>query len=324
MSASVTIDSRQFRNALGTFTTGVTIVTTCDQEGRDVGLTANSFNSVSLDPPLVLWSLAKTSRALGAFIGAEYFAVHVLAADQEPLSNLFAKSGADKFAGMEVTRGEGNVPLLEGSAARFQCRTKFRYDGGDHEIFIGEVVAFDHYERAPLAFHAGGYGLVMKAAACATRAECDEVSSSFSMDFLGYLLGAAYVQLSSQVRREIAKWELDGDEYWLLNLLARFDNRRIRELDAMFAMNGRQVSNQLISGLIKRGLVEPVGEVDRESRVHLTDAGRQTMIEVVAAAKAVELNLEKCLDYGQSQMLKQLLRQLVNGTNTGPPPGWGE
>src|SRR5688500_7172259 len=103
------IDTKVLRGALGSFATGVTIVTTRDPAGVDVGLTANSFNSVSLEPPMVLWSLAKTSLCLSAFVASQYFAVHVLAADQEPLSNLFAKRGADKFAAIALERGAGDV-----------------------------------------------------------------------------------------------------------------------------------------------------------------------------------------------------------------------
>src|SRR5215213_7611295 len=134
------IDARAFRNALGAFTTGVTIVTTRDSCGRDVGLTVNSFNSVSLEPPLVLWSLARSSASLAAFVEADYFAVHILGARQEALSNLFAQRGADKFAGIAMRRGHGGVPLLDGCAARFECRTAYRHEGGDHEIFVGEVL----------------------------------------------------------------------------------------------------------------------------------------------------------------------------------------
>src|SRR3954471_3865495 len=104
------VDVREFRSALGAFTTGVTIVTTRDGAGRDVGLTVNSFNSVSLEPPLVLWSLARSSASLPAFMEGEHFAGHIRAADQEPMSNLFAQRGADKFAGVELARGEGGVP----------------------------------------------------------------------------------------------------------------------------------------------------------------------------------------------------------------------
>ena len=147
MTNTTTIDSKQFRNALGSFTTGVTVVTTRGVEGEDVGLTANSFNSVSLDPPMVLWSLARKSSTAAAFMAAEHFAVHILASDQEHVSNQFAKRGIDRFAGLAVERGHGDVPLLAGCSARFECRTSYRHDGGDHVILVGEVVAFDSFGR---------------------------------------------------------------------------------------------------------------------------------------------------------------------------------
>ena len=100
--------------------------------GRDVGLTANSFNSVSLEPPMVLWSLDKKSSNAAAFMAAEHFAVHILASDQEHVSNRFAKRGIDRFAGLAVERGHGDVPLLAGCSARFECRTAYRHEGGDH------------------------------------------------------------------------------------------------------------------------------------------------------------------------------------------------
>lgn len=161
MSADKESRSRRFRNALGAFATGVTVVTTRDNEGRDIGLTASSFNSVSLDPPMVLWSLANASRSLPAFVHATHFAVHVLAADQEELSLRFATRGAEKFAGLEVERGTGQVPLLPGCSARFLCRTAFRHGAGDHTIFVGEVEDFDHSDRAELLFHRGRYALAV-------------------------------------------------------------------------------------------------------------------------------------------------------------------
>jgi 3-hydroxy-9,10-secoandrosta-1,3,5(10)-triene-9,17-dione monooxygenase reductase component len=150
-----TFDAREFRNALGTFATGVTIITTRDAVGAPIGITASSFNSVSLDPPLVLFSLAKTSRSLAAFAQARHWAVHILGAAQEDLCGRFARSGADKFAGLELGQGYGDAPLLSGCAARMQCRTAFRHEGGDHLIFVGEVLAFDRAEAPPLVFHAG-------------------------------------------------------------------------------------------------------------------------------------------------------------------------
>ena len=156
-------DPQAFRDALGSFVTGVTIVTARDEAGRPYGLTANSFNSVSLDPPMVLWSLSLRSRTLPVFRDATSWAVHVLAADQQPMSDRFARPGEDKFAGLAVMDGPEGAPLIEGYAARFGCRARFEYEGGDHAIFLGEVVDFDRREAAPLIYHGGRYGRVMRA-----------------------------------------------------------------------------------------------------------------------------------------------------------------
>ena len=159
--ASPSVDIKAFRNALGTFVTGVTIITTLDPDGQPAGLTANSFNSVSLDPPMVLWSLALDSTSLRAFRHAEWWAVHVLAADQEHLSNQFARREADKFDGVPTISGPGGIPLLDGSAARFVCRAAFEYEGGDHAIFLGAVHHFEQSGHPPLAYHQGRYAGVV-------------------------------------------------------------------------------------------------------------------------------------------------------------------
>ena len=163
--AAAAFDPRAFRKALGAFVTGVTIVTTRDADGHPAGLTANSFNSVSLDPPMVLWSLALDSTSLDAFRHAPYWAVHVLAAGQEALSSQFASRDGDKFAGVTTTPGPGGIPLLDGSAARFICRSAFEYEGGDHAIFLGRVESFEETARTPLVYHQGRYGGVFPASA---------------------------------------------------------------------------------------------------------------------------------------------------------------
>ena len=151
------IDPREFRNALGAFATGVTVITARAADGTPVGVTANSFNSVSLDPPMVLWSLARKALSLPTFEQATHWAVHVLAAEQEDLALRFARSGADKFAGLEIGSGFGGAPLLGGCAARFVCAMEQMIDGGDHRILLGRVLQFEHAAAAPLAFHAGGF-----------------------------------------------------------------------------------------------------------------------------------------------------------------------
>lgn len=152
-----TFDPREFRNALGRFATGVTVVTARDADGTPLGLTVSSFNSVSIDPPLILWSLEKRSTTLPAFEQASHFAVNVLGADQMDLSNLFAGRAEDKFSGLDCPAGEGGAPLLPGCVATFQCRNWAQYDGGDHVILLGEVIAFERTPGAALLFHDGAY-----------------------------------------------------------------------------------------------------------------------------------------------------------------------
>src|ERR1700680_2780437 len=149
-SDSSVIDPRDFRNALGTYATGVTIITAATADVKPYGLTCNSFASVSLNPPLVLWSLGMFSQGLGIFQNASHFAVNVLGASQQALR--------DKFAGVEWTPGLGNAPLLAESVANFQCRAAGRYYGGDHVIFLGAVEAYAYNRREPLLFAHGGYG----------------------------------------------------------------------------------------------------------------------------------------------------------------------
>jgi flavin reductase (DIM6/NTAB) family NADH-FMN oxidoreductase RutF len=152
------IDPRDFRNALGTYATGVTIITAVGANGKPYGLTCNSFASVSLNPPLVLWSLGMFSQALNTFQNASHFTVNVLGASQQALAAKFAKSGEDKFAGVEWTPGLGNAPVIAGSVANFQCRAANRYYGGDHVIFLGAVEAYAYDRKEPLLFAHGDYG----------------------------------------------------------------------------------------------------------------------------------------------------------------------
>lgn len=157
-SDSSRIDPRDFRNALGTYATGVTIITASDPDGRPYGLTCNSFTSVSLNPPLVLWSLVVYSTSLAVFQNASHFAVNVLGMSQQALANKFAKSSDDKFDGVAWTPGIGGAPLLAESVANFQCRSVNRYYGGDHIIFLGAVEAYSYNRDEPLLFARGTYG----------------------------------------------------------------------------------------------------------------------------------------------------------------------
>uniref|UniRef100_A6W068 Flavin reductase domain protein FMN-binding n=1 Tax=Marinomonas sp. (strain MWYL1) TaxID=400668 RepID=A6W068_MARMS len=153
----MSFDPKEFRRCLGNFATGVTVITAKSSDGTQVGVTANSFNSVSLDPPLILWSIVKTSSSYAVFENSDHFAVNILAADQIDLSNNFAKPSDDKFANVETQSGVGGAPLLQNTAANFQCEKYQVVDGGDHWIMIGKVVAFESLGRAPLLYVQGSY-----------------------------------------------------------------------------------------------------------------------------------------------------------------------
>jgi 3-hydroxy-9,10-secoandrosta-1,3,5(10)-triene-9,17-dione monooxygenase reductase component len=284
--SSAPLDARAFRTALGAFATGVTIVTTWDAEAGDIGLTANSFNSVSLDPPMVLWSLSRKARSLPMFQGNPYFAVHVLAADQADLSQRFARQGADKFTGLSLQRGEGNVPLLEDCSARFMCRTAFNHDGGDHVIFVGAVTSFLTFHKPPLIFHAGRYALTVE---------------------------------HQRDNAEQDSWSAEPDSSFS-RLLGVTDNRSIADLDRLLWHTGTRVTYERVARLASLGYLQLHGGHDPGARVTLTERGRAIVLQLVAAAKAAEVHAERNLGPGETQLLKFALRNLIRDTDPGPPP----
>ena len=153
------VDRALLRRALGRFATGVVVVTTCTEAGRMEGLTVNSFSAVSLDPPLVLWSLQRTAPSLPSFLAAGRFAISILASHQHGVSPQFATPPPDKFAGVPHVAGLGGCPLIEGSLAVFECRTEVVHDAGDHHLFIGRVERASHRDGRPLVFASGAYGV---------------------------------------------------------------------------------------------------------------------------------------------------------------------
>ncbi len=150
-------DIAEFRKTLGQFATGVTIITTLDKDGGAVGVTASSFNSLSLKPPMILWSLDRSAFSLPAFEHTQYFNVHVLGSGQNALSKCFSTSGTNKFDGIKTSKGLAGIPILPKYAALFECKTAHHYAGGDHVIIVGEVLKFSRTDASPLVFHDGQY-----------------------------------------------------------------------------------------------------------------------------------------------------------------------
>ncbi|MGQ0658258.1 MAG: flavin reductase family protein [Chromatiales bacterium] len=156
------LSERELRAALGCFATGVTVVTTRGPREELIGITASSFNSVSMDPPLVLFSLGRSAYSLKAFLRTHNFAVNILSADQQELSKCFAKALIDKWSDCDYVLTDTGCPFLAGALARFECRTHHTYEGGDHIIFVGEVLRFDHRpEGRPLLYYRGRYAQVL-------------------------------------------------------------------------------------------------------------------------------------------------------------------
>ena len=151
------IDSREFRDALGSYPTGVAVITARGEDGTPVGMTVNSFASVSLDPPLVLWSIDNNSAFFDVFMHAKHFAVHILRSDQQKLSHDFSNEDSDHFSAVGHDTGIEELPLLKSYSALFQCEVSNRHSEGDHVILLGRVLELQNRHAEPLVFFAGKY-----------------------------------------------------------------------------------------------------------------------------------------------------------------------
>lgn len=321
--SQASFDTRAFRNALGTFTTGVTIITARGEDGEPVGITANSFNSVSMNPPMVLWSLAKSAHSLPTFKECQHWNVHVLSLDQEPLSNRFASRGEDKFAGLELDKGVTSAPLLQESTARFQCRTLFVHDGGDHLIFVGEVLTFDHSERPPLVFQGGQYAVTTR-----KPRETPRLTQStpppdcvYTEDLLGYLLGRAHFQLLHKLREAQPDTSLSDRLFYILSVLLIRDDQSLTELNTFIGYTGSPVTLEELGTLTQRGLIVSESD-DNTCRYRLTADGRDVSLHQIAAAKAIEEELTERLGQSDAQALKLLLKRLITDSDPGLPDLW--
>ncbi len=313
-------DSREFRNALGSFATGVTIITTRTEKGEPVGLTANSFNSVSLEPPLILWSLAKTSASVPIFEKTEHWNVHILAVDQEPLSNLFASKGADKFTNLTLDEGVTEAPLIPGCTARLQCRSAFQYDGGDHIILVGEVLNFDTSDRSPLAFLGGQYALAtQKPYEGINLSGENNLSANYNENLLGYLLGRAHFQLLDGLDLAKQKHRLNDLEFYVLSILCIQDNLTIVQLNKYLKHSQTDVKLNDLQELLKAELITTE---TAEQNICLTHSGRSLIVEHIAKAKLLEAKLESELGEGDLLALKLLLKKVIKATDTNIPDLW--
>lgn len=321
MSTPSTFDPKDFRNALGMFATGVTIVTARAADGTPVGITANSFNSVSLQPPMVLWSLAKSARSLPVFSASPHWNVHILSNEQEALSNRFARAGEDKFAGLALDAAVNDAPLIPGCSARFQCRTAFQYEGGDHVIFVGEVVQYDSRPLPPLLYVTGGYALAArKAGDVATEPQAELGTALYSENLLGYLLGRAHYQFVNGFRRTLGERGLSDADFFVLSLLSVREPLATAEIAAHVAYTGIDIGAVTLQSLCDRGLLQR--EPQPAAAYRLSGSGRDAILHVLAAAKAVEADVVDRIGELDAVALRNGLKKLILATDPGLPKLW--
>lgn len=312
------LDTRSFRHALGHFATGVTIVTTRDETGRHIGVTANSFNSVSIDPPLVLWSLDKRAHSLKAYETAEHFVVNVLAADQVSLSKRFATSGAtDKFRGVTFAEGIGGAPILEGCAAHFQCRKSFTYEGGDHLILVGEVVTFEASGRSSLVFHKGSYAISQPHPVIEVAQAPHEAGQEFVEEYLDYLLTQTAERFRSQFQVVLDEAGVHQFEWRILCCLAEnHEGLTFERLCDMILVEKNELS-RLLRSMQDKDWVTSGEDFTGETRYWIAKHGLDRIVPLIAAARAHESDALGAFSAEQAQEFKDHLKGLLLWVQSG-------
>lgn len=301
------LDVKDFRRALAQFPTGVTVITTRDSDGHPVGVTASSFNSVSMDPALVLWSIDKGAHSLETFRTAEHFAVNVLSRDQVDVSNRFASRGEDKFSGIDFNDGLGGSPILNDYAAQFECKTWAVYEGGDHLILVGEVVDYRYKDmHQPLVFARGSYA-VSAAHPAMVKSPSNDSSGEFISDYLLYLLRETYNRYSQELYPKM-KLECDvtPEEWRVMAVLA--DNPQVAISDlAPLVMQPESALRETVEWMVDKGVLESVSD----QGVALSESGKVLASELLKIAKDHENDALAALPDEQAELLKDSLRAII-------------
>lgn len=303
------VDTKQLRNCFGKFATGVTVITTVAADGTPVGLTVNSFSSLSLDPPMILWSLVKTSSNREVLEQATHFVVNVLASDQMDVSNQFARPAEDKFAGIETVPGETGIPLIANTVAHLECRKVMTYEGGDHIIFIGEVEHFDANGKPPLLFASGQYALAARHphVKLSTPAAVESSERHSSDDFILPLLLRSYWEVSDPFYSELLDVGFPVTHTRILVHLTHGGPLSVAELAKSIRLDFSAVS-MAVSILCEKGFLSHT----EEDTYVISDEGNDHLNEVHSRAKRYEDEILAGYNVEQKDMLKSMLRSLIN------------
>jgi flavin reductase (DIM6/NTAB) family NADH-FMN oxidoreductase RutF len=300
----MSFDPKDFRRALGKFPTGVTIITTRDAEGNPIGMTASSFNTLSIDPALVLWSIDKGAYSLEAFTKGKGFAINVLRSDQVELSNGFARRGEDKFAGVETSDCDNGAPLFPNTASWFACTTWGVYEGGDHFIIVGEVTDYGYTDNVgSLVFHNGRYAIPATHPAVHPPMKTPE-GHDFLGDYLLYQLRQTLNVYAADFYPQLTHFGVTAEEWRVLTLLA----------------DGESLAEEQISQFVSQPLKELAftGEWLQEKGLltvsnncfQLTEKGQELAGRLLDMGIEHERKILSVLDKDEQHTLKSMLKKI--------------
>jgi len=302
-----TVDRRAFRQCLGQFATGVTIMTT-ETGGVRAGVTANSFSSVSLDPPLILWSISKTSRSFQAFADARRFTVNVLGQDQIDLSQVFSSSEADKFAKVNWSIGKHGSPVLEGVNALLECDREAAYEGGDHLIIVGRVLRFATFEGEPLIFAQGRYGVAESHPSLRSLPEAaGEATSNAAEDSLITMLFRTYHYVSQNFEEHRRAEGLTQAQARILAALYDAPEQTTDDLARTIYL-GKRDTEDAVADLAERSFVM----IGPDRTAVLSSAGRKRRQAMLARASEFEEEQLAGLTKEEIMKAKKFLSRLIS------------
>lgn len=307
-------DAREFRKCLSQYATGVTIVTSCNEAGP-VGVTANSFSSLSLDPPLVLWSIGRSSRSFDAFVHASHFAINILASDQIDLSQKFSSKEVDKFIDVDWSPGVGGVPVLRKTLASIECRQQNIYDGGDHVIIVGRVERFSTFDGDGLVFAQGRYRIAGDHPGLANPASANngedmgvELPERFFMQLFW-----AFHYMSENFEEYRAAANVTLAQGRVLSRLYGTDGLTVQELVTRTYLTNR-VCEDAIAELIEQGCIFQRDD----GRYVLTDAGRARRESLAEGELRFEQRQLRSVSTEDVAATRRVLSQIIklNGGNS--------
>lgn len=301
-----------FRRALGEFATGVTVITTY-ADGKPYGMTSNSFSSVSLDPPLVLWSIRRESQSFAAFADCAHFVVNVLAADQIDLSQAFARSGPDKFEGLNWTSGPGGAPVLDKVSAVFECRRTEVHEGGDHLILLGQVERYTRYDRQPLLFAKGRYAVAADHPDTQVFAAPYSGHAQVALDeqILSILMVRAYGAIAANLEKErrAAGLGLSLMQARLLKAIHSHPDSTLEELLPELFLDFNS-SQQAMETLVSLELIV----LDANGKVQLTPKGEQQILAIIEHTRAGEEKFFRRVSKEDLATVQLVLRTIIAET----------